>query len=97
LLPECSFAANQGDTAANQGDTARTCRPTLMSGGACYLYSREMATTETVQREQVLARRIRWFVTATISYNVIAAAVALSEGVRVSSTALIGFGPDSVI
>jgi divalent metal cation (Fe/Co/Zn/Cd) transporter len=51
----------------------------------------------TPQRKQVLARRIRWFVAATISYNVIEAGVALSEGVRVSSTALIGFGLDSVI
>ena len=37
------------------------------------------------------------FVAATISYNVIEAVVALSEGARVSSTALIGFGLDSVI
>lgn len=49
------------------------------------------------QRGAVLARRIRWFVAATISYNVIEAIVALGEGVRVSSTALIGFGLDSVI
>jgi divalent metal cation (Fe/Co/Zn/Cd) transporter len=48
-------------------------------------------------RRQVLSRRIRWFVAATISYNVIEAIVALSEGARVSSTALIGFGLDSVI
>ena len=48
-------------------------------------------------RRAVLARRIRWFVAATITYNVIEAAVALTEGVRVSSTALIGFGLDSVI
>ncbi len=33
----------------------------------------------------------------TISYNVIEAAIALSEGARVSSTALVGFGLDSVI
>jgi divalent metal cation (Fe/Co/Zn/Cd) transporter len=46
---------------------------------------------------QLLSRRIRWFVAATISYNVIEAAVALIEGARVSSTALIGFGLDSVI
>ena len=48
-------------------------------------------------RRALLARRIRWFVAATISYNVIEAVVALSEGARVSSTALIGFGLDSVI
>lgn len=40
---------------------------------------------------------MRWFVAATITYSVIEAAVALLEGARVSSTALIGFGLDSVI
>ncbi|WP_228001048.1 cation transporter [Nocardia australiensis] len=49
------------------------------------------------QRKALLARRIRWFVAATISYNVIEAIIALTEGSRVSSTALIGFGLDSVI
>lgn len=48
-------------------------------------------------RKAVLASRIRWFVAATITYNVIEAVVAISEGARVSSTALIGFGLDSVI
>lgn len=48
-------------------------------------------------RRDVLARRIRWFVAATITYNVIEAAIALTEGTRVSSTALVGFGLDSVI
>jgi divalent metal cation (Fe/Co/Zn/Cd) transporter len=45
----------------------------------------------------VLARRIRWFVAATIVYNVIEAGVALTAGATASSTALIGFGLDSVI
>ncbi|MEV6363268.1 cation transporter [Nocardia asteroides] len=48
-------------------------------------------------RKALLARRIRWFVAATITYNVIEAIIALAEGARVSSTALIGFGLDSVI
>lgn len=48
-------------------------------------------------RKALLARRIRWFVAATITYNVIEAIIALSEGARVSSIALIGFGLDSVI
>jgi divalent metal cation (Fe/Co/Zn/Cd) transporter len=56
-----------------------------------------MAQALSDQRRDLLSRRIRWFVAATISYNVIEAAVALSEGARVSSTALIGFGLDSVI
>jgi divalent metal cation (Fe/Co/Zn/Cd) transporter len=49
------------------------------------------------QRRRVLFRRIRFFVAATIAYNVIEAVVALTEGTRVSSTALVGFGLDSVI
>lgn len=48
-------------------------------------------------RRAVLSRRIRWFVTATISYNVIEAVVAITAGSRASSSALIGFGLDSVI
>ena len=57
-----------------------------------------MATgTLTADRRGVLRGRIRWFVAATISYNVIEAAVALTEGHRVSSGALIGFGLDSTI
>ena len=53
-------------------------------------------TLTDVRRGQ-LGRRIRWLVAATISYNVIEAVVALSEGTRVSSAALVGFGLDSVI
>ena len=49
------------------------------------------------QRRGLLSRRIRLFVTATITYNVIEAVIALTEGTRVSSAALIGFGLDSVI
>ena len=44
-----------------------------------------------------LARRIRLLVAATITYNVVEAVVALTEGTRASSSALIGFGLDSVI
>jgi len=51
----------------------------------------------TTERRELLQRRIRWFVAATISYNVIEAVIAISEGTRVSSAALIGFGLDSVI
>ncbi|MBC2643284.1 MULTISPECIES: cation transporter [unclassified Rhodococcus (in: high G+C Gram-positive bacteria)] len=51
----------------------------------------------TDRRRLVLGQRIRLFVAATISYNVLEAVIALTEGTRVSSTALIGFGLDSVI
>jgi divalent metal cation (Fe/Co/Zn/Cd) transporter len=48
-------------------------------------------------RRGVLTRRVRWLVAATISYNVIEAIVAISAGAIADSTALIGFGLDSVI
>ncbi|MGW1682667.1 cation transporter [Saccharopolyspora sp. NPDC002376] len=48
-------------------------------------------------RRAVLTRRIRWFVAATITYNVIEAIVAIAAGKAASSTALIGFGLDSTI
>lgn len=48
-------------------------------------------------RRAVLTRRIRLFVAATIGYNVVEAAVALSAGTVASSSALIAFGLDSVI
>jgi divalent metal cation (Fe/Co/Zn/Cd) transporter len=48
-------------------------------------------------RRAVLTRRVRWFVAATITYNVIEAIVAITAGTLASSTALIGFGLDSVI
>ncbi|MGW1205038.1 cation transporter [Streptomyces cyaneofuscatus] len=48
-------------------------------------------------RRDALARRIRLVVAATIAYNVIEAAVALTAGTIASSSALIGFGLDSVV
>lgn len=48
-------------------------------------------------RRSVLSRRIRLLVAATITYNVVEAAIALAEGARVSSAALVGFGLDSVV
>ncbi|MGO4385035.1 cation transporter [Specibacter sp. RAF43] len=51
----------------------------------------------TTARRGVLNRRIRLFVGATITYNVIEAIVALGAGAGASSSALIGFGLDSVV
>ncbi|WP_326658651.1 cation transporter [Streptomyces canus] len=48
-------------------------------------------------RRDTLAKRIRLLVAATITYNVIEAVVAITAGTIASSTALIGFGLDSVI
>ena len=52
---------------------------------------------ETRSRHEVLIRRVRILVAATIAYNVVEAAVALTAGARADSTALIGFGLDSII
>ena len=49
------------------------------------------------RRRALLTRRVRLLVGATFTYNVIEAAVALSAGAFASSTALIGFGLDSLI
>lgn len=54
-------------------------------------------STTAAGRRSVLARRIRMFVALTITYNVIEAVVALWAGAAASSSALIGFGLDSVI
>ncbi|MGW6862590.1 cation transporter [Streptomyces xanthophaeus] len=48
-------------------------------------------------RRDALARRIRLLVAATTAYNVIEAIAAITAGTLASSTALIGFGLDSVI
>lgn len=48
-------------------------------------------------RRAVLARRIRLLVAATITYNLVEGAVAITAGTVASSTALIGFGLDSLI
>ncbi|UCM89810.1 cation transporter [Streptomyces marincola] len=48
-------------------------------------------------RRDALTRRIRLLVAATIAYNVVEAAVALTAGTLASSTALIGFGLDSTV
>ncbi|GAS95522.1 cation efflux protein [Mycolicibacterium canariasense] len=56
-----------------------------------------MTGASTRDRRALLARRIRILVAATISYNVLEAVVAIAEGARASSTALIGFGLDSVV
>ncbi|HEX9175115.1 MAG TPA: cation transporter [Mycobacterium sp.] len=54
-----------------------------------------MSLSET--RRRTLGRRIRLLVAATISYNVVEAMIAVAEGIRVSSSALVGFGLDSVV
>jgi len=48
-------------------------------------------------RRVLLQRRIRLIVAVTITYNVIEAIVAIAAGTVASSTALIGFGLDSIV
>ncbi|KGM13036.1 cation transporter [Cellulomonas bogoriensis] len=48
-------------------------------------------------RVTILRRRVGLIVTATISYNVIEALVAIPAGAAASSAALIGFGLDSIV
>jgi divalent metal cation (Fe/Co/Zn/Cd) transporter len=48
-------------------------------------------------RLRTLNRRVRLLVAATISYNVVEATVAITAGTIAGSTALIGFGLDSVV
>jgi len=51
----------------------------------------------TPQRRDALTRRVRFLVAATITYNVVESVVALTAGTVASSSALVGFGLDSVI
>jgi divalent metal cation (Fe/Co/Zn/Cd) transporter len=55
------------------------------------------AVSVDADRRAALLRRVRLLVAATITYNVIEAVIAISAGSVASSTALIGFGLDSVI
>jgi divalent metal cation (Fe/Co/Zn/Cd) transporter len=55
------------------------------------------ATVLSADRRRVLQRRVRWIVSATISYNVVEAIVAITAGSLASSGALIAFGLDSTI
>lgn len=51
----------------------------------------------TVERRELLHRRVRFIVAFTISYNLLEAVVAIWAGTAASSAALIGFGLDSVV
>ena len=48
-------------------------------------------------RRRLLERRIRQIVAATVAYNVVEAVVALAAGSAAGSTALLGFGLDSIV
>jgi divalent metal cation (Fe/Co/Zn/Cd) transporter len=57
----------------------------------------QLTTGPSPARRALLVRRVRLLVAATITYNLVEAVVALTAGTLASSTALIGFGLDSVI
>lgn len=56
-----------------------------------------MSAVVTVDRTKVLQRRVRLLVGAVLVYNVLEAATAIAAGVVASSTALVGFGLDSIV
>ncbi|WP_399342219.1 cation transporter [Umezawaea sp. Da 62-37] len=64
--------------------------------GCCAPAAAPRGTTDP-RRRTALTRRVRLLVAATITYNVVEAVVAITAGTTASSTALIGFGLDSVI
>ncbi|KAA1425161.1 cobalt transporter [Mumia zhuanghuii] len=51
----------------------------------------------TAERRTRLQRRIRWIVATTIVYNLVEAVIALTAGRIASSSALVGFGLDSLV
>ncbi|MFD3683456.1 cation transporter [Nocardiopsis sp. NPDC058631] len=55
------------------------------------------APTAGPKRRALLTRRIRLLVAATIAYNVVEAVVAIAAGRAASSSALVGFGLDSLV
>lgn len=73
--------------------SSTACAPPAPAGGAPAHGAPALGTEDTAR----LSRRIRLLVAATISYNLLEAAVAIPAGAVASSTALIGFGLDSLI
>lgn len=56
-----------------------------------------LRTAPTPSRRRLLERRVRWVVAITIAYNVVEAVIAIAAGRAASSSALIGFGLDSIV
>ena len=65
--------------------------------GACCPTESAAPSTTSPDRRAALERRVRLLVAATITYNVVEAAIAITAGSAAGSTALIGFGLDSTI
>lgn len=77
-------------------DAAVTTDRCCESSGTC-AGETTSGTVLTLERRARLSRRVRLLVAATITYNLVEAGVAISAGSIASSTALIGFGLDSLI
>jgi divalent metal cation (Fe/Co/Zn/Cd) transporter len=83
-------AANRGDRSLPLSAPDADCR----NDGCC---TPETTNAVDPQRYTVLSRRVRLLVSATMTYNLVEAVVAISAGAVASSSALIGFGLDSLI
>lgn len=69
----------------------------LMSELLDKVSTKHLTAASDPDRRNVLARRIRLLVAATIVYNIVEAVIAITAGRVADSTALIGFGLDSAI
>ncbi len=67
------------------------------AGGTMTSPARTVVDQKGSDRTVLLRRRVRLAVAATIAYNAVEAVIALSAGAAASSSALIGFGLDSVV
>jgi divalent metal cation (Fe/Co/Zn/Cd) transporter len=63
----------------------------------CAVETLEVSTGPSVERRRSLTRRVRVLVAVTITYNVIEGIIAIAAGTIAGSTALVGFGLDSMI
>jgi divalent metal cation (Fe/Co/Zn/Cd) transporter len=63
----------------------------------CAVESVAVPADPSVERRRSLTRRVRLLVAVTITYNVIEGIIAISAGTIAGSTALVGFGLDSMI
>ncbi|MBI4932388.1 MAG: cation transporter [Actinobacteria bacterium] len=72
--------------------------PTVADGcpDECCAPAPTPSALSTARREQ-LHRRVRMLVAATITYNIVEGIIAITAGTVAGSTALVGFGLDSVI
>jgi divalent metal cation (Fe/Co/Zn/Cd) transporter len=76
--------------------------PSVPLGTTCddSCFAGEVTATQpdvSAERRSMLNRRVRLLVAATIAYNTVEGVVAISAGTVAGSTALVGFGLDSVI